>query len=304
MTVTRIVVVGAMVAFVGLVLVLADLPWFARRSLVARLRPYTAGGSTARGAEGILSVESFRDAVAPLAQVIGRRVSRLLGVHEDLARRLERIHSPIDSTRYRVRQLGVASAAFALAVAGAAVLRVPPPIALLFAAGVPALGFLVLEQQVTSASAARQRRLLAELPVVSEQLGMLLGAGYSLGSAIQRIAARVNGVCSQDLAVVTTRVQHGLSELDALREWAALADVDALHRLVSVLALNREAGDLSRLITEEARSIRRDAQRRLIETIERRTQQVWIPVTVAALVPGVIFLAVPFVQALSLFSGA
>jgi hypothetical protein len=29
---------------------------------------------------------------------------------------------------------------------------------------------------------------------------------------------------------------------------------------------------------------------------------VWIPVTVAALVPGVIFLAVPFIEALRLFS--
>jgi hypothetical protein len=31
---------------------------------------------------------------------------------------------------------------------------------------------------------------------------------------------------------------------------------------------------------------------------------VWIPVTVAALVPGVLFLAVPFVDALRLFGGS
>ena len=41
----------------------------------------------------------------------------------------------------------------------------------------------------------------------------------------------------------------------------------------------------------------------LIEAIERRTQQVWIPVTFAALVPGVLLMGVPFVDALSLFSG-
>jgi Flp pilus assembly protein TadB len=138
---------------------------------------------------------------------------------------------------------------------------------------------------------------------VSEQLGMLLGAGYSLGSALHRLAARGSGVCNRDLTRVCARVRHGLSEIDALEEWAALADVDALHRLVGVLALNREAGDLSGLIAEEARHIRRDAHRRLIETIERRTQQVWIPVTVAALVPGVIFLTIPFVHAMALFSG-
>jgi hypothetical protein len=69
-------------------------------------------------------------------------------------------------------------------------------------------------------------------------------------------------------------------------------------------SLNHQAGDLGSLIGEEARAIRRDVHRELIETVERRGQQVWIPVTVAALVPGVILLAVPFVHALRLFSGS
>ena len=96
----------------------------------------------------------------------------------------------------------------------------------------------------------------------------------------------------------------GSSEVDALREWAAVADVDALTRLVGVLSLNREAGDLGRLVADEARSIRRDVQRELIEQIERRAQQVWIPVTVATLVPGAVLLAVPFLEALRLFSSS
>jgi tight adherence protein C len=301
---SRIGLLLAAVAFVGLVLMLAELPWFARRPLSARLRPYLASSAGSVGGDGLLSIDSFRDAVAPIAQVVGRRIARLLGVHEDLASRLERIHSPIDATRFRVRQLTWAGGAFAITVPLAVALRVPAPIALLFILGAPLLAFLLLEQQIASASAARQRRLLAELPVVSEQLGMLLGAGFSLGAALHRLAARGDGVCSVDLARVGARVNHGLSEVEALREWAALADVDALDRLVAVLALDREAGDLSRLITEESRQIRRDAHRRLIETVERRAQQVWIPVTVAALLPGVIFLAIPFIHAMSLFTGA
>jgi tight adherence protein C len=300
---SRVVVLAPVVAFVGLVLVLAEMPWFARRSLIARLRPYTAGSHAIGRADGFLSIDSFREAVAPFAQLVGRRLARILGVHEDLARRLERIESPVDATRYRVRQLSSAGVAFAAAVPVAVLLRFPPALALLALAGAPLLAFLVLEQRVAAASADRQRRLLAELPVVSEQLGMLLGAGYSLGAALHRLASRGSGVCSRDLTRVGARVRHGLSEIDALQEWADLADVDALHRLVAVLALNREAGDLSGLIAEEARHIRRDAHRRLVETIERRTQQVWIPVTVAALVPGVIFLAIPFIHAMSLFSG-
>ena len=42
--------------------------------------------------------------------------------------------------------------------------------------------------------------------------------------------------------------------------------------------------------------------RELVEAIERRGQQVWIPVTVATLVPGVLLLAVPFVEAMRLFT--
>jgi hypothetical protein len=44
--------------------------------------------------------------------------------------------------------------------------------------------------------------------------------------------------------------------------------------------------------------------RHTIEAIERRAQQVWVPVTVATLVPGVMLLAVPFLSALHLFAKA
>ena len=47
--------------------------------------------------------------------------------------------------------------------------------------------------------------------------------------------------------------------------------------------------------------MRRESQRRLIERIERRNEQVWIPVTVATLVPGVVFLMIPFLDALGSF---
>jgi len=174
--------------------------------------------------------------------------------------------------------------------------------ALLVILGAPVLAFLVLEQSVSQASVRWQRHLFLELPVVSEQLGMLLSAGFSLSGALNRIAERSQGSCGQDLARVSSRTRQGLTEIDALREWADLADVNAVDRLVQVLSLNRQAGDLGRLIAEEARSIRRDVQREMVERLEKREQQVWIPVTVATLVPGVIFMAVPFIEAMRLFA--
>jgi tight adherence protein C len=301
---TRLVVLSGVLAWAGAALLLSEVRWFARRPLAERLQPYAASPGNATGRSGVLSVESFRDVIGPLSRALGERLSRLLGVSEETALRLERIHSPLDVTAFRVRQAGwtvaglLAGAAFTLAV------RPPAALGTLFLLGGPLLAFMAVEQRLAAASAEWQRRIFLELPVVSEQLGMLLSAGWSLGAAVNRLATRGRGACALDLARVAGRVRQGLAEVDALREWAAVARVDALDRLVAVLALNREAGDLGRLIAEEARAIRRDAHRQLVETIERRAQQVWVPVTVATLVPGVIFLAIPFIEALRLFSGS
>jgi tight adherence protein C len=299
----RLAVLYGLAVWAGATLVLSQLRWFSRPPLVDRLRPYSPAGMAAPTRRGaILSVDSFRDVVRPLARSMGERVAKLFGVSEELGLRLERIHSTDDVTAFRVRQLGWSVAGFGLGTLLAVALAPPAPIALLFVLGGPLLGFLVPEQQVAAASDAWRRRLTLELPVVAEQLAMLLSAGYSLGAALNRLAARGGGNVSRDLARVCGRIRQGLTEVEALREWAEVAQVEALHRLLPILGLNREAADLGRLISEEARSIRKDTQRRLIETAERRAQQVWIPVTVAALVPGVIFLAVPFLEALRLFS--
>src|SRR5205823_342225 len=82
-------------------------------------------------------------------------------------------------------------------------------------------------------------------------------------------AARGRGACARDLTRVCGRIRQGLSEIEALREWSATVRVEALERITPVLALNREATDLGRLISEEARAIRRDVQRQLIESDEK-----------------------------------
>jgi Flp pilus assembly protein TadB len=184
----------------------------------------------------------------------------------------------------------------------ATVARLPAPALVVLGLATPLAVFLALEQQVAVASERRQRRIFLELPVVTEQLGMLLSAGYSLAGALSRLAERGNGVCAEELRLVVARTRQGLTEVQALREWSTLADVEALDRLVSVLSLNREAGNLGLLIAQEARAVRREAHRDLLASIERKNLQVWIPVTVAALVPGVMLVAVPFIDALETFS--
>lgn len=301
---TRAFVGWGLLLWAGATLVLGELRAVARPSLAERLRPYSPGpGDRARATSGLLSVESFRDAIGPAAAALGARLARLFGVHEQAAARLARIHAPMDVTGFRVRQAGAAGAALAVATVPAAGLWHAPTLAAFVLVGAPLLAFLVVEQRLALASSRRQEGLLLELPVLAEQLGMLLGAGYSLGAAVARLAARGSGVAAEDLRLVAARVQHGVGIDQALWEWAHVADVPALDRLVSVLVRSRDAGDVGRLVSAEARAVRQEVHRSTVAVMERRAQQVWVPVTVATLVPGVVFLAIPFVEALRLFSG-
>jgi tight adherence protein C len=293
---------AGLLLWAGATMVLAGARWFARRPLVDRLRPYHPGTLEAGGRTGGLSAESLREVVGPLARRYGDALGRLVGQGDDLQRRLARAGSPLDPTAFRIRQLGWSLSGLLTGLVLVAATGPPPVVGLVLALGPPLLAALLLEQQVDAASRRYQRRLFDELPVLAEQLGMLLSSGYSLGSAVQRLADRGRGVAAPDLALVGNRVRQGLTVTDALREWADLADVDELHRLVQVLALHRTASDLGPLIAEEARSIRREAHRRTLSSIERRAEMVWIPVTVAALLPGALFLVVPFLDAMRLFT--
>jgi len=298
------VAVGAgLLVWVGATLLLSQWTRVSRPSLVERLQPFSPGGGKEPRTGGAFSVESLREVVTPLVREVGDRIAALFGVNEALSTRLRRIHSDTDVTAFRMRQLAVAGVAL-LVGAVVAGLGLPAPLAILVVGATPLLAFLVVEQRLARASARWQRDLGLELPVVGAQLAMLLNAGYSLGAALARISGRGRGCAARDLAVVVNRIRQGLSENDALREWAEVARVDGVDRLVGVLSLHSESADLGRLVSVEARQARRDLHRHTIEAIERQSQQVWIPVTVATLVPGVILLAVPFLSALHLFANA
>ena len=284
-----VLVLAFVAGAVGAVLVLAELPWFARRPTVERLSPYLRAGRRTRATRG--STDSLVQVLAPIAQQLGARLSAALGVTESLAVRLQRAGEPLRPEEFRVRQLtrGVVT----LLVASAVAIWLGPPLAvsLTVVLGAPTLVVLGDEQRLSTLAARRQ-------------LGMLLSAGFSVSSALTRLSSRSDGVIAQELRVVIRNVRHGATEGAALEEWAQRCGVDAVRRLVAVLSLHGTTSDLGSLISDEAHAIRAEAQRELLESIERRSQLVWIPVTVATLVPGLIFLAVPFIAAMSQVTGS
>ena len=298
MTEDRLLVLSGLALWLGVSLLLLQLPAFSRLRLVDRLRPFTTGPPAPPRADGT----GVRRVLLPLALEVGARLARVLGVADEVEARLFRIHSSRSVAAFRMRQLGWALAAVASAAAMCSASGLPAAAVLLAVPAAAVAAYAATEMQLNRECGRFEARRTLEMPVVAEQLAMLVSAGYSLGSALGRVASRGSGACARDIARVHRRIQHGVTERTALFEWANQARSPAVDRLVAVLALNSETGDLGRLLSEEARAIRRSVQRRTVEVMDRRSQQVWVPVTVAALVPGVIFLAVPFVAALRLFA--
>lgn len=299
----------AAVAIVGVALLLDSIPWFRRRPLAARLAPYgpytcdSAASTTAHQRSGHGGSSPAAVLLPLVDQAIGR-ITAALGVRDELATRLERADVAMTTAEFRARQSLHAVSGLAAAAIIAVLTSPGAAMSVLLCLGCPVLWVLLDEQALTRAITTRASVLQLELPVVAEQLGVLIDAGTSLPGALARIAHRGRGAAASDLRRVSLRIRHGSSEIDALTEWVERTDVVAVRRLVAVLALHRDATNLGRLISAEARAIRAETHRDLVERIERRGQLVWIPVTVATLVPGLIFLAVPFVSALSQVTGA
>jgi Flp pilus assembly protein TadB len=231
------------------------------------------------------------------------RLLELTGPLEQLEGRLRRAGASTEPVTFRIRQFSAAVVTLLAASATALALGPPVPIALLMVFGAPLVVVLAAEHDLERRISRRRAALVDALPVTIEQLGLLVGAGYSLSAALTRLAERSTGLTADSLGAVVRRIRQGRSEVDALRGWASDSQLPQVERLVAVLALHREATDLASLLAEEAAAVRSEAHRALIETIERRGQLVWVPVTVATLVPGLILLAVPFLSAVAMVTG-
>lgn len=268
-----------------------------RPSLHRRLRPYLVTPSTPRPAG--------TGRLGPVSVLLGDRLARALGATESLDRRLRRVHHELDPTAFRYRQ--VSRSVLGLGVAGLVIAAVPRPpspvLTIAMVLGAPVVVLLAHEHALNESIRRRSRLVLRELPTVAEQLAMHLAAGRSVSATVAHLGAHGHGACAQDLARVTRRLQQGVDEHEALREWADLTPEPAVGHLVGVLTLAHDATDLDRLVEQEAEAVRSEVHRHLLGDLERRSQQVWVPVTVATLLPGSLLLLVPFLDALRLFAG-
>ena len=226
----------------GFTFVLGEAPWFRRAGVVDRLAPYRRHRPTDPTRR---TSESIRAVLAPGIERWGERASSMLGVRQQLSTRLEQAGWSVDPTSFRMRQAAFAGVTFVAGAAFTVALTPRPVVAVVAIVGLPLLAALIEERRLDSAVEERRSRRQEELPVVTEQLGLLLSAGYSVPSALNRLAQRGDGTIASDLRAVSRRIRQGLSTNAALAEWADDSGVDAIGRLVAVLRLHDDAGDLA-----------------------------------------------------------
>ncbi|WP_419853322.1 type II secretion system F family protein [Candidatus Poriferisodalis sp.] len=233
------------------------------------------------------------------AASLARRIALLANADAELAARLRSAGISRSPFKFRARQLRGALAGLAASGAAFGAIGVRPLLALAGALGVAAAVYGASEHFLGRSIASRRAQITEELPIIAEQIGMLLASGMSLTNALDSAARRGEGICAEGLEQVGSRVAGGTAVEVALAEWADDAGSAEIRRFVGVLTLHEDTTDVAALVSDEARSARMEAHRRLIAHIERRSEQVWIPVTVAALVPGCVLLAIPFSDALN-----
>ncbi len=149
----------------------------------------------------------------------------------------------------------------------------------------------------------RIRELNDALPLYIEQIGSFVASGLSIQSAIDRYPKTVKSPWSTLSKEMSAEIRRGANPGSALGLVALQYRLGGLDHLIRLLEANYSTPELPSLLDEQSRSFRRRQQLELTEKLAKRAQAVWIPVSVAALVPGIIFVMIPFISALHAFGG-
>ncbi len=230
---------------------------------------------------------------------------RLGATPTDLASRLRRAGSPLTEDQFRAEQVvwGVGGLAVGLILAlGLSASRGSAPLALIMlVAAMAAVGVMGREYALGRVIAAREERILAELPTVAEMLALAVNAGEGIGGALERVARVAAGSLADELRAMLAAAKSGTPLGEALRELADFTRVAELRRFADGIAIGVERGTpLADLLHSQANDIREAGRRRLMEEGGKREIAMMIPVVFLILPVTVVFAVFPGIVAINL----
>ncbi|HEX3930394.1 MAG TPA: type II secretion system F family protein [Nocardioides sp.] len=275
-------------AGLGTVLVLARLRRINRPSLELRVLPYLR--DVPRLARPALADEATSSPMAAAAGVFGpalraaaAAVERVLGGASSVRRRLGRAGLDKSVHDFRVEQVLWGLGGFALVAAYCLLTSLgghgDTVSSLLLCATGLATGVLARDTHLSSQVSARERKLVAEFPVLAELLALAVAAGESPVAALDRVVRRSGGELSRDLAVVLAAVRTGTPVGEAFDRLAASTGVPSVARFAQGVAVAVERGTpLAEVLHAQAADVREAGRRELIEVAARREIFMMVPV--------------------------
>ena len=303
------VLIGAC-AGLGLVLVVARLRVIGRPSLELRVLPYLRDvprlGSPAPVDEVSSSpVVAAAGVFGPFLRTAAHAVERVLGGAASVRRRLQRAALDLTVHDFRVQQVLWGLAGFAVVAAycllDAARSGGGTVSALVLCAVGLAVGVLARDTYLSSQVSARERRVVAEFPVVAELLALAVAAGESPVAALDRVVRRSGGELSRDLALVLASVRTGEPVGQAFDRLAATTGVPSVARFAQGVAVAVERGTpLADVLHAQAADVREASRRELIEAAARKEILMMVPVVFLVLPITVVFAFWPGVIGLHL----
>jgi tight adherence protein C len=276
------------VAGLGSVLVLARLRAIHRPTLAVRVLPFVRDvprlGRPAPVDEPASSPAAAAAGVfGPGLRSAADAVERVLGGTSSVRRRLDR--AALDTTvhDFRVEQVLWGLGGFALVAAYCLLTTLgghgDTVSSLLLCAVGFASGVLARDTHLTSQVNARERKVLAEFPVLAELLALAVAAGEGPVAALDRVVRRSGGELSRDLAVVLAAVRTGAPVAEAFDRMAATTGVPSVARFAQGVAVAVERGTpLADVLHAQAADVREAGRRELIEAAARKEVLMMVPV--------------------------
>lgn len=230
-----------------------------------------------------------------------RLVESLGSTGESVQRRLRLAGKPGELAAFRLQQVAWALACAGLAsLAGASGRASGGPLAVLVVLGTLA-GAVGRDQLLTARAGARQRRLDQQVPDACDLMALAVRAGESVPGAIERTAAVSRSDLAGELREVLEEIRRGSSTTQALAQLADGVEAPALRRLCATLVSAIERGSpLAAVLHAQARDIREDARRRLLEEGGKREIGMLVPVVFLILPITVLFALYPGMFALQI----
>jgi tight adherence protein C len=300
-------IVGALLgllAAAGLLLAVRAAPPLRPVRLADRIAPYLGDTPPPSRllAQPSASATPFVVARRLFGPMLGEAVAaldRTVGGTGSVRRRLNSLGSGLGVEEFRIEQVlwgagGMLGASLGLAALGSVSGHVNVlPVGLAAIGGLVG-GVLARDWWLSKQVERRERRMLAEFPVVADLLALAVVAGEAPADALRRACNLTSGELARDLESALARSRAGAPLTTALTDLAERTTLEPFTRFLQGLVVALERGTpLADVLRAQAFDVREIGKRALLEAGGRKEISMMVPVVFMVLPVTVLFALYP-----------